>query len=165
MRYKMAGVLLLLPLFLFVCLVPLISHVTIRSREGILLQSIRLEKNLFYVTFKHSVNKGQVIEIYTVNPKTNSFYLSEGKFENFGAGMLDDVPKDAVLRYDNTFLVITFQKKGEQSQVLYGAAGIANHLLCSGLTCVSLYDINPNKTSVISIEKRSILDTIVNYFQ
>lgn len=161
MRLKMAGLLLLLPLFFTVLLLPFIPHITIRTKEGELLRSLVLEEYQFRVSFLHSVNRGLVVEEYTVFPNTLHFYLSVGKFESFGAGMLDEVPSNTSLEYDDTFLIVRFPLEATQSEVFYASAGIANHTVSSGKREIQLFEVNPNKTSVLSVERRSILDTIV----
>lgn len=159
-RKKWGGLLTFSLLFFFFLLLPWKASLCVRDRHGSLLAFYNLgRERSFSVTFLHSVNRGLVKELYRVDSDLASFYLESAWFENYGAGMLDIVPEDAVMSDDGGFLKVDFPKR-RMSSVCYAAAGIANHTLTVNSEEVSLYRLHPFKTSMITIEKMSIFDQI-----
>ncbi len=68
------------------------------------------DQEYFTYEFRHSVNKGLIIETYSLNPD-DSLHIKEALFENYGAGMLDQVPQGVVISEDGSYLKLTFEEQ------------------------------------------------------
>ncbi len=122
------------------------------NKNGDILKSIDASSaDSFEISFKHSVNKGIVREEYHINELNNSFYLKNAWFESYGAGMLDEIPKNVKMTEDGDFLKLEFQKEN-LSSVSYAAAGFAGHKLKIKNNVIDLFELSPYKTIIIKIE-------------
>lgn len=158
--YKKAGGLLLLSLALLLLFFPLRTNLCIRQKTGELIRFYDLKhQDYFQIEFCHSVNRGLIKERYSIDLKKCDFYLKTAWFENYGAGMLDNVPPDTTIQEEGNFLRLDFPEMRLKS-IAYAAAGIANHKIIVGSDEVELFNINPYKTSFITVEKMSIFDQI-----
>lgn len=157
---KKVGGLFLLSLILFLFFFPLKTSLCIRQKNGELIRYYDLKhQDYFQIEFCHSVNKGLIKERYSIDFSSCDFYLKTAWFESYGAGMLDSVPEDVVIQEEGSFLRLDFPVK-RLKYIAYAAAGIANHKIIVGSDEIELFNINPYKTSFITVEKMSIFDQI-----
>lgn len=120
------------------------------------------DAEVFDISFRHSVNKGMVIERYRIDRDTDSFYLETGWFESYGAGMMDQLSEGVVMTEEGNFLRLDFPRK-DITEVSYAAAGIADHHLKIGEREISLFKQNPYKTDIIFLEKINMADLLYHY--
>jgi len=163
MRYKKQmglralSVLLLILLLLFV---PFSERLNLKTRDGKIIRSYSLKNgDYFDVQFRHSVNKGMVIEQYELDKANKLIYLKSGWFESYGVGMMDTLDETMKLVEDGNLLRIDFSQDGMKS-VNYASAGIANHMFTYGENKISLYEECPYKTINISIENTNYFELI-----
>lgn len=150
----------MLSLILFLFFFPLKTNLCIRCRKGNLIKYYDLSHSTYFqIEFCHSVNRGLVKERYSIDFKSLEFYLETAWFENYGAGMLDSVPTGVTIREEGDFLKLDFPEMRLKS-IAYAAAGIANHKIIVGDEEIELFQINPYKSSFITVEKMSIFDQI-----
>lgn len=155
--------LLLIPFFVVVLLLPFRLDLVIKNRQGVELRRIPVrDAEVFDISFRHSVNKGMVIERYRIDRDTDSFYLETGWFESYGAGMMDQLSEGVVMTEEGDFLRLDFPRK-DMREVSYAAAGIADHHLKIGMQEISLFKQNPYKTDIIFLEKISMADLLYHY--
>ncbi len=162
MLKKAGGIFLLLILVFFIFMLPIRTDLLITTTDGELVKSVTVkDTDYFEVSFRHSVNKGLVIEKYHINRFRNSFYLETGWFESYGAGMLDELPENVEMTDDGKFLKLDFPKEN-LTNVWYSAAGFAGHKIKVGDTTLDLFEINPYKKSEIKIRQITIFKTLIN---
>lgn len=165
MLRKVGGLFLVSLLFFFVLFYPFTTALCVRDKDSGLLYCQKIDRELqgqdlrFEITFRHSVNRGVIREIYTILPLDLMFFLDTAYFENYGAGMLDSVPPDVVMTEEGRFLRLDYPEL-PQTCIAYSAAGIADHQLLFGDSAIRLFEINPYRTCFITIEKLSIFDQL-----
>ncbi len=150
------SLLLLLATFVLLSFIPFQTNLAVKNRQGQYIELIPVgNSDYFSVTFRHSVNKGEIIERYQIDKKNRIFYLQTGWFESYGAGMMDSLADGVSMREEGKYLRLDFPAKN-LTQVSYAAAGIADHVLQIGDKKIHLFEENPYKTNIISLEKRSL---------
>lgn len=165
MKNKLQIGLLALSVLLIACVstVPFFDRLVLETRNHEILKSYSLKKgDYFDIKFRHSVNKGLIIERYMLNKKDGLIFLEYGWFENYGAGMMDTIDEDMKMEADGDLLKITFPKE-EIKSVKFAAAGIANHIFIYGDEEFNLFDNCPYKTIDIGIKKLSLLGIIKSF--
>lgn len=161
--YSARGRLFLLLLMFFFCLfafVPSRLDLVIKNRKNMVLERIPVKgAEYFDISFRHSVNKGEIIERYRIDNRTRTFYLETGWFESYGAGMMDSLAEGVEMSEEGRYLRLDFPRKDLQ-EVSYAAAGIADHLLEIGENKLYLFEKNPYKTDIIFLDKSSLFERI-----
>lgn len=117
------------------------------------------DEDYFDIAFKHSVNKGLVIERYQIDKEHMTIYLRSGWFENYGAGMMDTVEDGMAMTEEGDMLKIDFPRSDMES-VTYRSGGIAGHKFTYGSQEIDLFDHWPYKSVTISLEKNSIFNKL-----
>lgn len=139
---------------------PVKDSICLRDENAkILLQVPVKNRETFDIQFRHSVNKGMIVERYEVDTKEGKIALVTGFFESYGAGMLDTVPENVKFKEENGMMRLDFEPVF-QDDVIYRSAGIANHEFICGEKRYRLFDISPYKAINISVEKMSIIKYI-----
>ncbi|MGL5256424.1 MAG: DUF1850 domain-containing protein [Proteocatella sp.] len=150
-------------LIAFVLALPFFDRLVLETRNHEILKSYNLkEGDYFDIKFRHSVNKGLIIERYMLNKKDGLIFLEYGWFENYGAGMMDTIDESMKMEQDGEMLKITFPKK-EIKSVKFASAGIANHIFIYGDEEFNLFENCPYKTIDIGIKKLSLLEIIKSF--
>lgn len=157
MGLRALSVLLLVVLLL---LVPFSERLNLRTRDGELIESYSLKNgDYFDVKFRHSVNKGMVIERYELDRANGLIYLKSGWFESYGVGMMDTLDETMTMVEDGNMYRIDFEQNKVKS-VNYASAGIARHVFIYGKKQILLYEVCPYKTINISMENTSYFEII-----
>jgi hypothetical protein len=143
---KQAGFWLLPAFFAFILLMLIFLYVKTAPSyrlqivsEDRLIYDVPAEADTVMVTFRHSVNKGLIREVYHLDLKQGKIALQTGYFENYGAGMLDTVPEDIGFRQEDNFLILDFPLKYQDS-FTYRAGPEAQHQLYYGQDALPLYE-------------------------
>lgn len=158
------GTLLLLFTIALILFVPSKLSLVVQDKSGRDVSILPVENTSYFeVSFRHSVNKGIIIERYEINLENKTFYLKTGWFQSYGAGMMDSVAEGVQMTEEGDFLRLDFPKN-ELHQVSYAAAGIANHKLSIGNNEVFLFQKNPYKTSIISLKRTNLFQRICTSF-
>lgn len=157
----------LLLLTFFFCLlvfVPSRLDLVIKNKKNKVLERIPVgNAQYFDISFRHSVNRGEIIERYRIDGKTRTFYLETGWFESYGAGMMDSLAEGVEMSEEGRYLRLDFPRK-DLREVSYAAAGIANHRLEMGKNRLYLFEANPYKTDIIFLDRSSLFERIVEKF-
>lgn len=111
------------------------------------------DEDYFDVEFRHSVNKGLVIERYKLKKEKSVIYLASGWFENYGAGMMDTIGSGMTMHEENQMLRIDFAES-DLPYVIYRSAGIANHKFKYAGQEIYLFDQWPYQAIKISMKKK-----------
>lgn len=158
------GILLLLFTIALILFVPSKLSLVVQDKSGRDVSILPVENaSYFEVSFRHSVNKGMIMERYEMDLEQKTFYLKTGWFQSYGAGMMDSVVEGVQMTEEGDFLRLDFPKK-ELHQVSYAAAGIANHKLSIGENEIFLFEENPYKTSIISLQRTSLFQRLCTSF-
>lgn len=145
---------------ILVLMVPFSQRLNLKTRDGEFIKSYSLKNgNYFEVHFRHSVNKGLIIERYQLDKKSGLIYLKNGWFENYGAGMMDTIDEDMKIFDDGNMMRIDFPENKIES-VNFASAGIADHTFIYGKNRISLYEEYPYKTINFGIEDTSYIEII-----
>ena len=149
-------------LLLLANVIPFGNSICFRDDQGRELTKIPLNHgNYFNVEFRHSVNKGLVIEEFHVDNSDRSLHLATGWFESFGAGMMDTLEPDMIMTEDQGMIRIDFPEK-KVDHVTYTAAGIADHIFNYGDEHIHLFDQWPYKSVAISVDRINMFEYL-NY--
>ena len=131
-----------LSVFFFILLaglVPIKNGIVLQGDRGILTKIPIESGDYFEMQFRHSVNRGLVIERYEVDGESRSLSLVTGWFESYGAGMTDTIDDGMKISEDRGMLRIDFPSQ-EMKQVVYRPAGIAGHRLMVGEKNFLIYE-------------------------
>lgn len=140
---------------LLLALLPLIPCLTLSSAQGELLAAFPASGGeTFEVSFRHSVNKGTVIERYSVDWQSRTLWLQTGLFENYGAGMMDTVEDGVVHVFEDGYIRLDFPPD-PQRQVRYIPGGEARHLFTYGPHTIKLYELSYHRPVVIQPKRVS----------
>ncbi|MGB5823354.1 MAG: DUF1850 domain-containing protein [Proteocatella sp.] len=157
MGLRVLSVLLLILLLLFV---PFLERLNLKTRDGEFIESYSLENSDYFdVKFRHSVNKGMVIERYELDKENKLIYLKSGWFESYGVGMMDTLDETMKMVEDGDMYRIDFAQNKVKS-VNYASAGIARHVFTYGKNEISFYEVCPYKTINISIGNTNYFEII-----
>lgn len=129
---------------------PVIGYRVCITSDGTVLYDAPAEADTLEVDFRHSVNKGNIREIYQIDRKHRQLALKTGYFENYGAGMLDTVPEDVGFRYEGNYLVLDFPLRYQDS-FTYRAGPEAGHTVLYGTDVLPIYKTIPMKSFNILI--------------
>lgn len=102
------------------------DYIVFSDKSGEILGVLPAVADEFRVEFRHSVNKGMVIENYRIDISKNRIYLYKAEFESYGAGMLDEVDETMKFYTNDKMQVVEFSENWIDS-VSYLPAGIAKH--------------------------------------
>lgn len=137
--------------------IPFSTRLNLKSRDAELIKSYSLRNGKYFqIQFRHSVNRGIVVEEYQIHKKDKLINLERGWFENYGAGMMDTLGEGMTMTEDSNMLRIDFPENMVES-VNFAAAGIANHIFTYGDKQIALYEEYPYKTINIRVEKQNYL--------
>lgn len=153
LSYYMIGLVAVAVLVLCLPLLP--SALTIRDKENKIIWAKGVAGEGFTVSFTHSANKGQVTESYRFL-EHNKFTLSEGTFESYGAGMLDQLPNNVTMEDNGDNLLLHFpeQPVGELDII---PGEIASQVLVGNGYSVNLSQISAYEQIKISRENMTLL--------
>lgn len=94
---------------IFLLFLPVFDTLNV-SCNGRVICVFSYDQEQFTYEFRHSVNKGLITETYGLNTD-KSLYLREALFENYGAGMLDEIPVGVTMTESGDFLKLVFEKQ------------------------------------------------------
>lgn len=97
------------------------------AESGKVFASYELPQGEFGVSFIHSVNKTQVLEIYKV--EGNEIYLEGCIYYSFGAGVAEELPEgwELKLSEDGEMIISNIHKKIERLSYFVGT--VSDHIL------------------------------------
>lgn len=154
-------ILILLSSLLFISVKSSKDYIVLKNKSGNYLEIIEIKNDVFFrINFRHSVNKGLVIEEFDIDLNDNKIRLKKGSFESYGAGMLDSIENKMEFIDDKDMNVISFDYVWQDS-VSYTSGGIAKHKLIYEDNIVDFFELNPYKSIKISVEKLSVLKRIL----
>lgn len=102
------------------------DFIVFSNKSGEILGALPAVSDEFRVEFRHSVNKGMVIENYRIDFSKNKIYLYKAEFESYGAGMLDEVDETMKFYTNDKMQIVEFSENWIDN-VSYLPAGIAKH--------------------------------------
>lgn len=161
--YKRAGA--ILPAYILVVLIvlvllfsPLIPASVVLSSGNLVVYESIIGSDVCEITFRHSVNKGMVREIYVLSSDRLMLSLKTGYNESFGAGMIDtiDTAKGLNFRKEGDWFVLDFPENWKK-EVHYIGGNIAKHCFLYEDTVVEIGELRSQKPFTISVETRSLI--------
>lgn len=146
-----------LPLFLLlVTLLPIYPPSLLVASEGRILGEYPVDGVQCEVWFYHSINKGLVREIYSIDARARTLSLTRGYFENYGAGMIDTVPPEVKLSSDDECLILDFPPEPVR-EVNYIAGIVSQHRFSYDGASLALFELAPRKPVRITVRRASFL--------
>lgn len=151
-----AFILLILVILFFLPLRP--SSIVLSSGNIVIFERI-VDSTECEVTFRHSVNKGVVREIFALSPELNMLSLKTGYNESFGAGMIDTIETAQGLNFrkEGNWFVLDFPMKWEK-EIHYIGGNIAKHRFIYEEVVVNIGELRSQKPFTLSVERRSIAE-------
>lgn len=129
-------------------------QILLRDDDGVVEKRISLgEEDYFDVVFRHSVNRGLIIERYTFDREGQKISLTSAWFENYGAGMMDAIEEGMSMVEDGNMLRIDFPD-WPLSSITYRSGGIANHKFIYEDQTIDFFEEWPYKAVTIGLEKK-----------
>ncbi len=142
--------------------VPTTDAIVLTGDQSVLTK-IPIKNEIFFeVEFRHSVNRGLVIERYEVDTADSSLALITGWFESYGAGMMDTVGEGMKMSEDRGMLRIDFSPQ-KTSQVVYRSAGIAGHRILYGDKVFLVHERWGEQSIQISVGKMNLFERYLWY--
>lgn len=138
-----------------------VPYLTLSDRYDNILYLSSIISDEIKISFRHSVNKGMVIETYIIDKNSNKIFLDKAEFESYGAGMLDEIEDDMVFSTNEKMQIIKYKKKLENN-VTYMAAGIAKHIFEYNNDVIDLYEKFGNSSIKIEVKKLNYIEYIFN---
>lgn len=137
--------LLLGALGLALLLLPLWPRLLLTDGQGRILRSYPAAVGECEVFYRHSVNKGLVVERFAFDAGQGELWLTTGLFENFGAGMMDTVPDGIQHGFEEGFVRLDFPKN-PQPVLRFIPGGEAKQTFRYGGEEVALYELAYHRT-------------------
>lgn len=141
-------------------LLPFRNAIILTGDSGILTKIPLKADDFFEVEFRHSVNKGLVIERFEVDLGDQSLSLVTGWFESYGAGMMDSITAEMKISQDRDMMRIDFPPV-HQELVVYRSAGIAGHRLIYEGKAFPFHERWGEQAIRISVGRMSLLDQLL----
>lgn len=161
--YIFISIIFILIIIIFLLLSIKKDYVVLSSKSGDILAILPYKSDEFRVEFRHSVNKGMVIENYRIDFEKNKFYLYKAEFESYGAGMLDEVDETMKFYTNDKMQVVEFSENWIDS-VSYLPAGIARHIFYYGDNEIDFYKNWGSEGIRISILDLNFLQSARRYY-
>lgn len=154
----MPAYLLIVLIVLFLLFAPLIPASIVLSSGNLVIYESFIGSDICEITFRHSVNKGLVREVYVLSSDMLMLTLKTGYNESFGAGMIDTIETAQGLNFrkEGNWFVLDFPENWKK-EVHYIGGNIAKHRFLYEDTAVDIGDLRSQKPFAISVEKRSLL--------
>jgi hypothetical protein len=151
----------LLPALAVLFLLPLFPNLVLLDGNQHILRSFAIgSQNYFELQFIHSVNKGTVTERYHFDKHSDTLWLDSMLFEQFGAGMLDDIPQAVTRTQENGMMKLTFDPAPQISlDVVPGTE--AKQTLTYGATTIALYELSPYQPVQVRVLLLSAADLLL----
>ena len=143
-------------------MLPLLPPSLVASSGGRVLYAKFVGDRQLEVSFRHSINKGYVREIYRIYPETCRLTLEQGRFQSFGAGMIDTVQTSEGLnfRQEGDYYVLDFPPDWQEA-VSYIGGDIAGHVLHYGGEEIPFGTHYPRQPFTLKVVRRSILEWLI----
>ncbi len=156
------GFFLLATVIIAVLNLPIVpASILLSSGEDIIYEAIITEPTC-QVTFKHSVNKGDVKEEYIFDTDNQLISMSKGYFQGYGAGMLDIYADTADMnfRLEDGYFVLDFPTNWQES-IGYIGGNVAQHKFIYNDHIVEVGNLYPREPFTLSVSRRSLIDIIL----
>lgn len=158
-----------LPILVSVLIVALLALPFMKSRVYIHTSDkgayISSDAEDFIITYRHSVNKGEVKEYYSIDYNEKTINLNRCEFESYGAGMPDQLPKGVIMTQNQGSIALQFPAN-PQKQIFILPGREADHKLLynskDGEHILHLGQIFPYKQVKIEFKRQSVLDYIIH---
>jgi len=160
---SLACVLIIITLVLF--LAPLVPPSLVVSSEGQVVYEAVIKEPVFEVSFRHSVNKGIVREVYRIDTESLMITLDEGYFQSYGAGMLDTttITDQMNFRQEGDYFILDFPENWQRT-IHYIGGNTAKHVFAYGEDSLPIGEMRPQKPFVISVSRRSLYQKLFGIF-
>lgn len=149
-----ACLLLLILLCLYLPLLP--PSLLLVSEEQVLFERV-LGEPYCEVDFCHSVNKGNIREIYRLDGQRQMLNLETGYYQSYGAGMIDTPPPEMDLRQEGDYLILSFPANW-QERINYIGGAVARHRFIYEDFQMEIGSLRPGKPFSLLIRRRSLWD-------
>ena len=149
-------------LFLLFCFLPLVRCVSIRGRiDGGKAVCSRKALEGFEISYTHSVNKGRVHDIFSV--EGNELVVEKSRFVSYGAGIpeVQDSPDASFTVLDDGYQISWYNRRMESFDMAVGL--VANHSLKIGGREIPMQELFPPQTGIrFKVERLPLLRYCLN---